>query len=723
MCCTALNTSAQQGGNVNWADFGGGPGDPLYSPLNQINRSNVSDLQVAWSYPAEDSGYTYNPLVIDGVMYIVAKQGSLIALDAATGKEIWNRPDLIPPGRLHGINYWQNKDGSDKRLIFPISSHLTEINARTGETVTGFGDSGYVDLRLFHPNRPASTIVRIQSPAAGRVFENLIIVSEASGEEYGSPTGDVRAYDVITGKLAWLFHAIPQAGEPGSETWDPEQLKNATGGGAWGELTLDEKRGIIYVPTGAAVYNFYGANRKGKNLYGDCILALNARTGKLVWYYQLIHHDVWDDDSPAGPKLLTINHDGRKEDVLVEATKTGLVFVFDRDTGKLVFPVEEKPVPNSEMVGEHSWPTQPLPTAIPPFGRQTFADKDIDPYLAQDEKDALAARLHNDVNQGVYTPPEQSETVQMPGNHGGANWGMVSSDPSNGSLIVATLNVPAFLKLEPAPAAGGGGGRGRGSTLTPLQQGRSAFQQNCQICHGDDLKGQPPVVPALLGVTKQMNDDQIKTLVRGGLGQMPSFSSLTDTDLDSLITYLKDPNNPAAVVQQAFGNQAPPPAPASETRYWSGFGFSTPTREDLPIINPPWSTLTNYDMNKGTIRWQVPLGEDVQLAAKGITNTGAPNVGVIAGIVTTGGGLIFSAGTTDRILRAIDEQTGEILWQVQLPALCQSMPSVYAVNGREYLVIDAAGGRGFSTNGESLLPAPQPAYVVYALPQTSSTSH
>jgi quinoprotein glucose dehydrogenase len=279
------------------------------------------------------------------------------------------------------------------------------------------------------------------------------------------------------------------------------------------------------------------------------------------------------------------------------------------------------------------------------------------------------------------------------------------------------------LKLEPAPAAGGGGGRGRGSTLTPLQQGRSAFQQNCQICHGDDLKGQPPVVPALLGVTKQMNDDQIKTLVRGGLGQMPSFSSLTDTDLDSLITYLKDPNNPAAVVQQAFGNQAPPPAPASETRYWSGFGFSTPTREDLPIINPPWSTLTNYDMNKGTIRWQVPLGEDVQLAAKGITNTGAPNVGVIAGIVTTGGGLIFSAGTTDRILRAIDEQTGEILWQVQLPALCQSMPSVYAVNGREYLVIDAAGGRGFSTNGESLLPAPQPAYVVYALPQTSSTSH
>ena len=716
----ALETAAQQGGNADWSDFGGGPGDPLYSPLDQINRSNVASLQVAWTYPTEDAGYTYNPLIINGVMYVVAKKGSLIALDAATGKEMWTRPELIPPGRLHGINFWQSKDGSDRRLIFPISSHLTEINAKNGETVTTFGDNGLVDLRQLHPNRPPSTIVRIQSPAAGRVFENLIIVSEASGEEYGSPTGDVRAYDVLTGKLAWIFHVIPQPGEPGSETWDPEQLKNATGGGAWGELTLDEKRGIIYVPTGAAVYNFYGANRKGKNLYGDCIVALNARTGKLLWYYQLIHHDIWDDDSPAGAKLLTITHNGKKEDVLAEATKTGLVFVFDRDTGKPVFPVEEKPVPKSEMVGEQSWPTQPFPTVPPPFGRQAYTDKDVDPYLAADEQAALVARLRNDVNDGVYTPPEQTESVQMPGNHGGANWGMVSSDPANGSLIVANLNLPAFLKLELAPPVNGGG-RGRGATLTPLQQGRSTFQQNCQICHGDDLKGQPPVVPALLDVSKQMNDDQIKTFVRAGGGQMPSFSNLADADLDNLIAYLKDPSNPAAVVQQAFGNQAPPPPPTGETRYWSGFGYATPTRENLPIINPPWSTLTNYDLNKGTIRWQIPLGVDPQLAAKGITNTGAPNIGVVAGIVTTGGGLIFSSGTTDHIIRAIDEETGKELWHADLPTRSQAIPSVYEVAGREYLVIDATsaggGGGGGAAPADSGAAAPQPQYIVYALPK------
>jgi quinoprotein glucose dehydrogenase len=718
--------AGQQNGNVNWADFGGGPGDPLYSPLDQINRGNVSQLQVAWTYATGDGGYNFNPLVVDGVMYTAAKNHSLVALDAATGKELWVHPDIISAGHFHGINYWQSKDGSDRRLIFPYNSHLTEINAKTGDNVTTFGDNGSVDLRLFHGTRAANTIVRIQSPAAGRVFENIIIVSEASGEEYGSPPGDVRAYDILTGKMLWLFHIIPQPGEPGADTWDPEQLKNATGGGAWGELTLDEKRGIIYVPTGAAVYNFYGANRKGKNLYGDCILALNARTGKLIWYYQMIHHDIWDDDSPAGAKLLTITHDGKKEDVLVEATKTGLVFVFDRDSGKLVFPVDEKPVPKSEMVGEQAWPTQPIPSTIPPFGRQTFTDKDIDPYLAQDERDALATRLHNDVNEGVYTPPELGESVQMPGNHGGANWGMVSMDPSNQSLIVATLNVPAFLKLEPAPVSFGGG-RGRGATLTPLQQGKSLFSQNCQICHGDDLKGQPPVVPALLGVTNQLNDDQIKTLVRSGLGQMPSFSSLTDADLNGLIAYLKDPSNPAAGGAPAFGGgQTPLPPPAGETRYWSGFGYSTPTRENLPIINPPWSTLTDYDMNKGTIRWQIPLGEDPELAAKGITNTGAPNIGVVAGIVTTGGGLIFSSGTTDRILRAIDEQTGKELWRAQLPAQSQAIPTVYEVHGREYLAIPATAGGGFGGGGggrgNSLAPA-QPAYVVYALPESSSVSH
>ncbi len=473
-----------------WRAYLGGADSSQYSSLDQINKKNVAELQVAWTYsPGDQRTYRFNPLVVDGVMYTLGKANALVALDAATGREIWIHENQGGVGD-RGMNYWESADRKDRRLIYVNGGFLTAVDAATGKTIETFGDNGRVDLRV-GLNRDVTGVRALQTGNPGRVFENLIIMSlPAGGANYVSSPGDTHAYDVRTGKLEWTFHSVPEKGEVGAETWPEAAL--ATGGGVhnWSELTVDEARGIAYIPFGTARFDFYGGNRIGDNLFGNSIVALDARTGKRLWHFQAIHHDLWDYDFPQAPKLLTVRHDGRSVDVLVQASKQGFLYVLDRVTGKPLWPIEEKPMPQTDVPGEVSSPTQPIPTAPPPFARQSFTEKDVNPYLTADEQAAVRELLKNSRNEGIYTPPSMKGSVQMPGHNGGANWGSSAINPTKGTFFIVSKELPTFsVSCLPGTASGdavvevaGGAGGGAPARL--------------KRCRGPDLRHLRPSFPA-----------------------------------------------------------------------------------------------------------------------------------------------------------------------------------------------------------------------------------
>jgi glucose dehydrogenase len=622
--------------HTTWRDYAGSSDASQYSALSQINRSNVGTLQVAWTYSTGDpSNYLFNPVVVDNMMYVLAKNNSIVALDAATGKEIWVHEN--PRGRIttRGINYWESRDRSERRLLYSNNNLLQAIDAQTGKSITTFGAGGFVDLREGLGRDPAK--ISVQSATPGRVFEDLIIVGSATNQEYESAPGDVRAYDVRSGKLVWTFHTIPHAGEFGYDTWPKDAWKTVGGANDWAEMSIDEKRGIVYVPTASPKYNFYGANRTGSNLFGDSLLALDARTGKRIWHFQMVHHDIWDYDNATSPKLLTIRHNGKAVDIVAQAGKTGFLYVFDRVTGTPVWPVEERPVPRSEMPGEEVWPTQPFPVAPPPFARQSFTEKDLSPFI---DDPAERARFVDDIrgarNEGLFTPPGLRPTIEMPGNNGGANFGSAAVDPEHGTMFVVSKDFPSMLKLEL-----------NGPNASAWRGARS---------RGEDTESTVP----------------------------------TET--------------------------ATPAEPAS-MRYKSGFGFLI-TSSGLSAIAPPWTTMTAYDLNSGTIKWRIPLGDVPELVEKGITDTGGhfPKVGP----VVTAGGLIFT-GTRDRKIRALDVDSGKVLWKAEVDAGIEGIPAVYEVNGRQYIVYCAAARATTHTHGLPGHPASaepiRGAYVAFALPR------
>jgi quinoprotein glucose dehydrogenase len=436
--------------HTTWSDYSGGPDSAQYSALEQINRSNVAKLEVAWTYPTGDNNkYFFNPLVVDNMVFVLAKNNSIVALDAVTGKEIWahaSGPEIrIITNR--GINYWESKDRKERRLLFASNHFLHAIDARTGQTIESFGTNGAVNLKE-GLGRDPKTLSLVQSTTPGRVFEDLLILGSATNQGYGSAPGDLRAFDVRTGKVVWTFHTIPHPGEFGYETWPKDAWQKVGGANIWSELTLDEKRGIVYAPTASAKYNFYGVDRAGANLFADCLLALDARTGKRLWHFQMVHHDIWDYDDPTAPKLLTIHQNGKAIDVVAQVSKQGFVWVFNRVTGEPIWPIEERPVPKSDMAGETTWPTQPYPTKPPPYARQKFTVDDLSPYLSVEDRARFRDQILSARNEGLFTPPAKRGTIQMPGNNGGANWGGAAVDPGKGTLVVVSKDLPSLLKLE-----------------------------------------------------------------------------------------------------------------------------------------------------------------------------------------------------------------------------------------------------------------------------------
>ena len=602
-----LNAAFGQGRQyTTWRDYSGSADSAQYSGLRQINRSNVGQLQVAWVYPTGDGAkYSFNPIVVDELMYVLGKGNSIVALNASTGKEVWRYSPGADTKILtnRGINYWESKDRSDRRLLFASNHFLRAIDARTGKPIPSFGEGGSVDLKQ-GLGRDAKAITLVQSTTPGRVFEDLLILGSATNQGYGSAPGDIRAFDARTGKLVWTFHTIPHAGEFGSETWPKDAWKSVGGANVWGEMSLDARRGILYAPTASAKYNFYGADRLGSNLFADCLLALDARTGKRLWHFQMVHHDIWDYDDATAPKLLTVRHEGKTIDAVAEVSKQGFVWVFDRETGKPLWPIEERAVPASDMPGEKAWAMQPFPSKPPPFARQSFTVDDLSPFLSVQDRARFRDEILSARNEGLFTPPARRGTIQMPGNNGGANWGGAAVDPSRGILVVVSKDLPSLLKLEPKP---------------------------------------------------------------------------------------------------------PPGAESAGERYESGFGFMIAS-DGLSAIAPPWTSMTVYDLNEGSIQWKIPLGEVPELAAKGITNTGThyPKVGP----VVTAGGLIFT-GTRDRKVRAFDVENGKVLWEKELDAALEGMPAVYEIGGKEYVVFCAAAQAGLTAATQVPIRG---AYVALALP-------
>jgi quinoprotein glucose dehydrogenase len=704
-----------------WSDYAGASDSSQYSALAQVNRSNVGKLHVAWSYPTADGNkYLFNPIVVDRTMYVLAHNNSIVALDATTGKELWIHP-TAPKTTLitnRGINYWESPDRSDRRLLFAADNFLQEINAVTGKSIIDFGESGRVDLRKGLGRDPES-LTLVQSTTPGRVFEDLLILGSATNEEYESGPGDIRAYSVRTGRLVWTFHTVPHPGEFGYDTWPKDAWTTVGGANAWSGLSVDEKRGIVFIPTASPKYNFYGADRRGANLFGDCLIALNARTGKLIWYFQMVHHDIWDYDNATAPMLLTVQHKGKMVDAVAQVGKEGFVWVFNRETGQPLWPIEERAVPRSDMPGEVTWPTQPFPLKPPPFARQSFTVKDLSPFMEPEEREQFRKVIEGARNHGLFTPPGLTDTVEMPGNNGGANFQGAAIDPAHGTLFVISKDLPSLLKLEQNTKEQ----LSEGSS--PEEKGRVVFQSNCRLCHGADRTGQPPAVPSLVDVGLRLTADQIRAVVTHGRGPMPAFSKLSEAALDSLFAYLSHPES--APAPTSTGNGAAPETgatsaslPPEKLRYRSGFGFMF-TSSGLPAIAPPWTSLTAYDLNKGTIEWQVPLGEIPELAARGFKNTGShfPKVGP----VVTAGRLIFT-GTRDRKVRALDSATGKVLWEAEVGAALEGMPAVYQIDGREYVVFCAASQATTRTHdlpGHPALQAPiQGAYIAFALPAVAA---
>lgn len=686
------------GSGKDWYEYQGGPGRNQYSTLDQITPSNVSELEVAWEYHTQDSGEIQtNPIIVNDTLYGMTATVQPFALNAATGEEYWQKEGKGPTkfNVNRGLAYW--REGNDKRILYTYGKWLYALDASTGEPISSFGDDGRVSLKSGLDKAAEAKMVISTTP--GTVYKDLIIMPLRVGEGVGAAKGYIQAFNIKTGEVEWVFHTIPKPGEFGYDTWPEDAYKNPDIGGAnnWAGMAVDRRRGIVYVPTGSTAFDFYGGNRKGKNLFANTLLALDAATGKRIWHYQFVHHDILDRDPPAPPNLLTVTHDGEQIDAVAQVTKQGYVFLFDRETGELLFPIKERPVPNSDVLGEHAWPTQPFPTKPAPYARQTLTAEDVSPY-AENRKE-LIETVRNSRSEGPFTPLSEQGTIIFPGLDGGAEWGGAAADPE-GILYVNSNQMAWHISIGPAIPE---------EKLENMSLGQRIYTTNCTTCHGADRKGNPASgYPSLINIEDIRSKEYVTNVVSGGKGMMQAFGSqLSEKETKALIAFLfgEEKQQVAGKGNTKESGLEQSDTRASEVSYQiSGYSKFIDSN-GYPAVRPPWGTLNAIDLNTGEYLWKVTLGDHPELREEGDPKTGTQNYG---GPVVTASNLLFIAGTNDSKFRAYNKENGELLWETELPASAFATPSTYEVNGKQYVVVACGGTKLGAAGGDS--------YIAFALP-------
>lgn len=678
-----------------WREYLGGPDRNHYSTLEQITPSNVHQLEVAWEYHTLDTGQIQcNPIMVDGTLYGMTATTQPFAINAATGEEYWRKKaegeDQLSTSR--GLVYWE--DGDDKRILYTNDQWLYAVEAETGNPVVSFGDNGRVSLKAGLGESAANKMVISNTP--GTVYEDLIIMPLRVSEGVDAALGHVQAFNIRTGKLAWVFHTIPKPGEYGYDTWPKDAYKNTAVGGAnnWAGMAVDRERGMVFIPTGSAAHDFYGGNRKGKNLFANTLLALDANTGKRIWHFQLVHHDILDRDPPAPPNLITISREGKKVDAVAQITKHGYIFVFDRETGEPLFPIEERQVPASDIPGEQAWPTQPFPTKPAPYARQAITEADINPHAKNQEE--LKETLRNSRSEGPFTPLSTQGTVIFPGLDGGAEWGGAAVDPE-GIIYINSSEMPWHISL---------GASASEEELAGLTEGQRLYTQYCTQCHGEDRQGNPASgFPSLVNIGSQKTREHIANIITKGKGMMPAFSQLSEEEAKTLVAFLLGEKEQVPEIPKEPGLGKTDSAEVKIPYQISGYTKFLDA-DGYPAVRPPWGTLNAIDLNTGEYVWKIVYGEHPELIAKGVPQTGAESYG---GPVITATGLLFIAGTKDGKFRAYDKSNGKLLWETQLPAAAFATPSTYELDGKQYVVIACGGTKLGAAGGDS--------YVAFALPE------
>ncbi len=672
LCCagSACHEAAAPPADVDWPAYLGDKGRQHYSPLTEITPANVAQLERAWVYDSgelrgEASTMYTSPIVLDGVLYGLSPKLVAFALNAATGEELW-RADLGMRGApQRGLMWWQSQDGADRRVLFNAGAELLALDAESGDLIPDFGDGGRVDL-LPDDGKEGSLFVSVP----GVVFEDQIILGFSTTEDADARKGSVRAFDVRSGDLLWQFNTIPAVGEPGAETWAEDALEHAGGANVWTGMALDEARGILFAPTGSATPDFYGADRPGDNLYANSLLAIDARSGELLWHFQMVRHDLWDRDNPSPPTLVQLERNGRMIDAVALTTKSGHLFVFDRETGESMYAIDEVETLPSTLPREVPAPTQPVSSVA--FSRQRFE-------ITQRTPEATAAV--RETIQGwdlrPWAPPRVGTLLIHPWYDGGAEWGGSAYDPRTRRLILNAQDVSGILKLTEVPV---------GFT------NHAVYARHCASCHGMELQG-TETAPGLVNVIERIGYGRFFEVLNEGSGRMPGFAHFDDAERRGVLRYVM---NPAPATEEV---------PTTDVGYVLGGYSYLRDHEGLPGNSPPWGTLNSIDLATGEIVWQIPFGDYPSHPDLGF---GAVNYG---GPVVTASGVIFIAATPDRKFRAYDAATGAELWHAELNAAGFATPAVYSVDGRQYVVIAAGGGRMGPPSGAE--------YVAFRLPETS----